>query len=394
MCFACFNFDVPFCTALRIKTTAMLQRLRSKTSTFEMTEGHDNFFTPLRLLFATLVVVGHAFAVVMGGSGAEPHVFYHYTFSYLAVNMFFIASGFLVTKSMVYRGDSASFLSARALRIFPALIVHVLFIMLIIGPLATSLPLKEFFSSPDWYLQPLWVLSFFQTDMIMPGIFETNAEQFGSAPLWTLRYEVLAYIGTLGVFSLGFLKKKWMVLAQFVLPALAWISFNLLGLTEHVPATINALLRFGIAYGLGAAIYAYRDRLNFGWIGIALALIGSWFLRDTPVLEVLMNLILAWLVFRVAYLKAPKFAFLQKLPDLSYGIYIYHWAMLQMMFYWMPNLSVLTLFMLAIIPTIILAALSWYIVEKPMLNSKTRFANFLRGLGMKPRKKVGQLLAD
>lgn len=107
-----------------------------------------------------------------------------------------------------------------------------------------------------------------------------------------------------------------------------------------------------------------------------------------------MNLILAWLVFRVAYLKAPKFAFLQKLPDLSYGIYIYHWAMLQMMFYWMPNLSVLTLFMLAIIPTIILAALSWYIVEKPMLNSKTRFANFLRGLGMKPRKKVGQLLAD
>lgn len=76
MCFACFNFDVPFCTALRIKTTAMLQRLRSKTSTFEMTEGHDNFFTPLRLLFATLVVVGHAFAVVLGGSGAEPHVFY------------------------------------------------------------------------------------------------------------------------------------------------------------------------------------------------------------------------------------------------------------------------------------------------------------------------------
>ena len=86
--------------------------------------------------------------------------------------------------------------------------MHVLFIMLIIGPLATSLPLKEFFSSPDWYLQPLWVLSFFQTDMIMPGIFETNAEQFGSAPLWTLRYEVLAYIGTLVSLVLVFSRKN------------------------------------------------------------------------------------------------------------------------------------------------------------------------------------------
>jgi len=65
-----------------------------------------------------------------------------------------------------------------------------------------------------------------------------------------------------------------------------------------------------------------------------------------------------------------------------------------MMFYWMPNLSVLALFLLAFVPTVILSALSWYIVEKPMLNSKTKFANFLRDIGPKPRKKVGQLLAD
>ena len=188
------------------------------SGSFEFREGHDNFFTPLRLLFASLVVLGHAFVIGLREAGTEPHVFHHYTFSYLAVNLFFIASGFLVTKSMVYRGDTPSFVSARALRIFPALIVHVLFVMFIIGPLATKASLSDFFTDPDWFLQPLKVLTFFDTDMSMPRIFETNGEQLGSGTLWTLRYEVIAYIGTLAVFSLGLLRKKWMVLLQFVLP--------------------------------------------------------------------------------------------------------------------------------------------------------------------------------
>ena len=108
-----------------------MEPLRRIFPSVKIRDGHDNFFTPLRLLFASLVVIGHAYVIVLGGSEHEPHVFYHYTFSYIAVNMFFIASGFLVTKSMLYRKDSASFISARALRIYPALIVHVLFLSLI-----------------------------------------------------------------------------------------------------------------------------------------------------------------------------------------------------------------------------------------------------------------------
>ena len=76
--------------------------LNTLFSGVKIRDGHDNFFTPLRLIFASLVVIGHAYVVVLGGSEHEPHVFYHYTFSYIAVNMFFIASGFLVTKSMLY----------------------------------------------------------------------------------------------------------------------------------------------------------------------------------------------------------------------------------------------------------------------------------------------------
>lgn len=372
----------------------MTKNQGSGSQSFAIREGHDNFFTPLRLLFATLVVVGHTFSIALRDISTEPQVLYHYTFSYLAVNLFFIASGFLVTKSMVYRSDTPSFISARALRIFPALIVHVLFVMIVIGPLATKAPLREFFSDPDWYLQPLKVLTFYDTEMVMPRAFETNLEPLGSAPLWTLRYEVLAYIGTLGVFSLGFLRKKWMVLLQFILPAIGWIVLHSLGLFDKLPATIESVCRFGIAYGIGATIYAYRDRLTFSWTSLAIMAVASYMLRNTPVLEVTMNVVLAWFIFRVAYMRMPSMNWMQRIPDLSYGIYIYHWCILQLLFYWLPNLSVTALFALTLPITVGLAAMSWYIVEKPALKSKTKFANWMRRFGMKPRHTHRELLLD
>jgi len=374
--------------------SALLNEKDYSGSRFKIREGHDNFFTPLRLIFASLVVLGHTFIIAMRDASMEPRVLYHYTFSYLAVNLFFIASGFLVTKSMVYRGDTPSFISARALRIFPALIVHVIFVMIVIGPLATKAPLGEFFSDPDWFLQPFKVLTFYETNMNMPRIFETNGEQLGSAPLWTLRFEVLAYIGTLGVFLLGFLRKKWMVLLQFILPSVGWILGLHFGLFERLPATIENLFRFGIAYGLGASIYAYRDRLTFGWVMLGVFAAASYLLRETPVVEVLINILLAWLVFRVAYVKIPKFNWMQRIPDLSYGIYIYHWCVLQMMFYWFPNLNVLELFVIGFIPTVALSALSWYIIEKPALRSKTSFANWIRSIGIKSRVNNREYLLD
>jgi len=96
-----------------------------------------------------------------------------------------------------------------------------------------------------------------------------------------------------------------------------------------------------------------------------------------------MNVILAWIVFRFAYMRMPSLDWTKRLPDLSYGIYIYHWCILQLLFQWMPNLGVLELFALTFPITIVLAALSWYIIEKPALRSKTQFGEALRKIGLK-----------
>ena len=362
--------------------------------TVKIRDGHDNFFTPLRLLFAILVVIGHAYAIGMRDPMSEPQLFYHYTFSYLAVNLFFIASGFLVTKSMLYRGDVAEYSSARFLRIYPGLLVHVLFVMFIIGPLATSLALSEYFTHIDFLKQPFVVLSFISAQMWLPGIFESNAEHMGSAPLWTLRYEILAYIGTAIIFSLGLLKKKWMVLAQFIVPSIAWVAAHGLGVFEMMPGTVQSLLRFGIAYGLGATIYAYRDRLSFHVIGIPLIIGLAALLHKLQIFEVAMNVMLAYFVMWAAYIKAPKLNFLQKLSDVSYGVYIYHWCILQLLFMWMPKLSVTALFLITLPITFLLATLSWHFVEKPMLKHKTGFSKYLRFGRKKPSYDVKAVLLD
>jgi peptidoglycan/LPS O-acetylase OafA/YrhL len=356
-------------------------------------DGHDNFFTPLRLIFATLVIIGHGYAIVFGGSEDEPQIFFQYTFSYIAVNMFFIASGFLVTKSMLYRGDSASFISARALRIYPALIVHVLFVMLVIGPFVTNLPLREFFASPDWYLQPAKVLTFIDTQMYMPGTFATNAEQIGSAALWTLRYEFLAYIGTWLLFLIGGLRHKYMFTAQFLLPSLAWFLGQYFGIFEYLPATFESLCRFGIAYGLGAMIYAYREDISFQILLIPVFFGLAWLARGhVAMLEIFMNLLLAWGVMIAAYIQAPKLTWTQKLADVSYGLYIYHWAVLQSVFYFFPSLTVWPLIFIGYALTYILAKASWHIIEKPALHLKgpsaVKLQNIMIKLGLTRKKSV------
>jgi len=344
----------------------------------KISEGHDNFFTPLRFLFAFLVLIGHAFVVIAGTSDAEPQIFYHFTFSYLAVNLFFIASGFLVTKSMLYRGDVSSYSSARFLRIYPGLIVHVLVLMFIFGPLTTSLPLGQYLTDPQTLIQPLIVLSFVETNMALPGILPGNEEPIASGALWTLRYEILAYIGTLIAFLLGLLKHRWMLLAQFVVFAIALPASHILGIFDDLPATVQSLLRFGVCYGLGAAIYGYREHINFRLFLIPVLFGISALFSSTAFFEVMVMISLGYMLFWMAYVKFPKFNWMQKMSDVSYGLYIYHWAVLQGVFMFIPGLNEWQLILISTPIAIVLSILSWRIVEKPALKMKTKLAQKLK----------------
>ena len=172
-----------------------------------------------------------------------------------------------------------------------------------------------------------------------------------------------------------------MIAAQFILPCMAWIVGHQFGLFDRLPKTIEALGRFGIAYGLGALLYAYRERINFHIAMIPVLVLACWLVRGyMPVLEIFMNLMLAWIVMIAAYMHIPKLQWTQKLSDVSYGIYIYHWVILQSLFYFFPSLTVWPLIVIGYAITLGLSHASWHIVEKPTLRLKTPVAKTLQGI--------------
>ena len=339
-------------------------------------DGHHNNWTILRLVMALAVLVGHAMIISQRSLAAEPMVYADYSISYMAVNAFFIASGFLVTASIMHRRNILDFATARGLRIYPALIVHVLLVMFVVGAANTALPLGQYIASPDvWKHIPL-VLSFSDTDFVLPGVFLDNHEHLASAPLWTLRYELLAYFGTAIAFAVGFMRSRWLVAAQFALFCALWLIANGNGFFEDLPPTVANILRFGLPYSFGAMVWAFRDDLCFRVWLLPLVMFAAVISAGTLVGELIMNGAVGYVLFTLAYM--PVFANNAKWSDVSYGTYIWHWPILQWIAAKAPGIGSLEITLLALPLTLLVSWVSWKAVEKPMLAHKGTLARKLQ----------------
>ena len=82
-----------------------------------VTSGRDNNFNLIRFCAAFAVLISHSFAIATGSGSAEPmrHTL-GLTWAYIAVDVFFLTSGFLVTASLISRQSAVGFAWARALR--------------------------------------------------------------------------------------------------------------------------------------------------------------------------------------------------------------------------------------------------------------------------------------
>ena len=100
--------------------------VRAMTRLGDHTAGRANNTQLLRLLAASAVMLFHCYAFT-GRTSDEP--LYRFTldtnFGTLGVKCFFVLSGFLVTQSWLRRAHLPTFVAARALRIYPALIAAV-----------------------------------------------------------------------------------------------------------------------------------------------------------------------------------------------------------------------------------------------------------------------------
>jgi peptidoglycan/LPS O-acetylase OafA/YrhL len=169
-----------------------------------------------------------------------------------------------------------------------------------------------------------------------------------------------------------------MLLAQFVVFAIALPVALLTGIYDSLPATFQSVLRFGVCYGLGAAIYGYRDVISFRFLMIPFLFAVAALTNGTAIFEVMVMVSLGYMLFWMAYANFPKLKWMQKLSDVSYGLYIYHWAVLQGVFMVWPTANVWQLILVSSPIAIGLSILSWRLVEKPALKFKDRMTKKLR----------------
>lgn len=341
-------------------------------STSRSLQTRENNFDFLRFAAASLVLLVHSYPL----TGRRPDEPIELLTGYenggsFAVAVFFVISGYLITASWLNSSSARSFLIKRALRILPALILAVLLAALVIGPLVTDLSFSNYFSSPlTWtYLQNILLVTQYE----LPGVFTANTYPgVVNGSLWTLPLEVMMYIGVVVMGLTGILNRRliFLPLAAFAI-AHFWLRERL-GIDSFL---VENIFKLGLFYYTGSALYLYRDSIPWrGWIAgiLVAALVLSFHEAAGPFVYVVA---LPYLVIYLAYAPIPLISRFGKYGDFSYGMYIYAFPFQQLTVYLLGHeIGVLRLTLIAAVPTLILAVLSWHLIEAPAMKLKQRFS--------------------
>lgn len=331
----------------------------------------SNHFTPIRWVLAGFVALGHFWLTT---TGYEPFRLHQWTGGYMAVNGFFVLSGLLIMKSLATRNDLKSYAVSRLLRIYPALIALMVVFIFIFSTVFSKPGGLPNLASPDTWSYALRVLLMGDPEGAPGGIFMGNVEQDFNGPLWTIRYELAAYVLAAFAFAIGLAKRLWTTVAMLVAVQAIYILAPLAVDVSALPASIWPLFRLSGCFLLGMALWHWPAGRRPPWwsigvVAILFAVFGAGFAG-----ELLATLLLTGLMLRLG-LSRRQFKPLLKLPDYSYGIYIWHYPITQAVLFFIPGLGPFGIMAISTPLFILFAGLSWHMIEKPALRLKSRIPN-------------------
>lgn len=334
-------------------------------------------FDHLRIGLALSILTWHSFSISYGQNyGATLPRFPVPVLLAALLPMFFGLSGFLVMGSALRTGELKTFITFRVLRILPALFTEIMISALILGPLLTILPLKQYYTSPMFFEYFGSLIG--RVRFSLPGLFMTNpAPQLVNFALWTVGPEILCYIIMSLLLLTGAYRKvramTVITLIYVVVTIFAGWLFPTKGVIEVLPAK---LLIF--CFLVGNLVFLYRDRLPFDrrWAAVAfLSSLGLLFLTEAGYGELLGYLAIPGLIYTVAVVglsKLPPLPFFHR-GDYSYGVYIYGFPIQQAIAYFLPQYRFWYVNLALALPiTLLFAVTSWHVIEKPVLGLRKR----------------------
>jgi peptidoglycan/LPS O-acetylase OafA/YrhL len=348
------------------------------------TEDRDNNFNLIRIVAAFAVLITHSFALSIGTGTTEPfRDSLGMTMGSIAVDVFFMTSGFLVTGSLLARDSMLEFLWARALRVFPALLVMVLLTVFALGPLMTSWPLASYFADSQTYVYLVKCATVVSGVVYnLPGLFEDNPfKQAVNGSLWSLPYEIRMY----------------------AILAIAWAAWRVTkraGLRMFAPTVVTAAVSAGLyviarhflrpsddqfatlffMFFLGAAFYVLRARIvlsrSWFWLSVVALLVSS--MVDRHAFFLVYMLTIGYTVLYLAYIPSGFVRAYNRVGDYSYGVYIYAFPVQQSVVALTPGISVALLCVISAFVTLLFAALSWHLLERRALGFKELYVGWAR----------------
>lgn len=332
--------------------------------------AHSDNFAFLRLIAAIAVIYGHAFPLTghvapgLMANGIQT----------IAVKIFFVISGYLITESWLRDPHPVRYALRRILRIFPALVVLCVVTVFAVGPLLTTLMVADYFRNSLAYMY-FWniLMSPFYS---LPGVFSGNIYPNAvNGSLWTLPVELSMYI----LMPLTLMTVRWNRMFFSLCAILLCVASLIVirGGTEYGPIVFygtNIVSALDVApyffVGALARLLDAKRYLNLQYAFVA-CLIAPFVPNSDLAREAVLLVLLPYAVLSFGYAYPPRFAAVAKIGDLSYGTYLYGFLMQQIAVSCFEfGRTPMSNFLLAVVPTLICAALSWKYIEKPMLAIK------------------------
>ena len=359
-------------------------------SALEKQKGFAQGFDFLRIFLATSIIGWHTAKLSGHVEMARASVFW---FSeYMLVPMFFALSGFLVAGSSM-RLSTKNFLLNRAARILPALAADIVFAALLIGPLVTTLPAKQYFSDATFFTYFLNVTGWMQ--YFLPGVFENNPLPEVNGALWTVPFEIGCYVLLAGLMTSGAIKHPRLVL--LITYAVLMVGIPLRFATSHLVSdhvsllenlAMNLFLFKGAllwpSFLIGIVLYQLRYYVPFSksiaiglvCVAILVSAFGDSNLLLSPAVHAIILPLLGYLTVTIGLSPMPR------LPgfgtgDYSYGLYLYHTPFLQLLIHYFPEALAgdlwWMLFFVGFPLSLTAAVISWHVLEYPVLKLRNSF---------------------
>ena len=335
----------------------------------ERTAFRVNNFDLLRILAATQVLIVHC----MDRFEIPVPDWLNW---FPGVPIFFVISGFLVSASYRRQDEIGKYLKNRILRIYPGLWVCI-GLTFIVTTLLGYRPTHTL----DFIWLPSQLLGFIYT----PGYLRHFGAGSYNGSLWTIPIELQFYL----LLPLLYIAKRRLqiknleaILLVFFIAINLTLSYELPGFGRTQETMIGKLIRYTFVssfylFLLGVALQsveAFKSKLIAGkalyWI-TAYGLLRVALSDDSPITTAISYLVLGVSAVSAAYTFPRASALILRGQDISYGVYIYHGLLINLLLELTKRRSAYDVG-LVILAAVAFGSLSWKFIEKPFLLKKLR----------------------